>query len=128
MNGRLDLLPLRLLRSNVVSDDLWALLEPVLRTDGVRRGRPWNDHRLTLEAIYWHFLTGSPWRDLPRELGAWQSVWQRHRRWSADGTYERILDAVRESADPPPTDLAVLSAAEPAGGEPLVHPEINRRH
>lgn len=31
--------------------------------------------------------TGSSWRDLPEQFGAWQSVAERHLRWSTDGTY-----------------------------------------
>lgn len=84
-----------MLRSDVISDDLWAVISPVLPDGAGRRGRPWNDHRLTLEGIAWRFRTGSPWRDLPAHFGAWQSVWERHRRWSTDGTYQRMLDAVR---------------------------------
>ena len=41
---------------------------------------------------------GSPWRDLPEAFGAYQSVWQKHRLWSTDGTYARMFDAVREQA------------------------------
>jgi putative transposase len=48
-----------------------------------------------LEAIAWRFRTGAPWRDVPPELGAWQSVWERHRRWSTDGTYAAMFAAVR---------------------------------
>ena len=48
-----------------------------------------------LEAICWRYRTGSPWRDLPQELGRWQTVWARHFRWPTDGTYDRILTAAR---------------------------------
>lgn len=84
-----------MLRTGVVGDDLWALIEPVLPIAAGRRGRPWNNHRRTLEAIIWRFRTGSPWRDLPAEFGAWQSVAERHLRWSKDGTYARVFAAVR---------------------------------
>jgi len=93
-------------RADVISDDLWAVVGPVLPSGAGRRGRPWNDHRRTLEAIAWRFRTGSPWRDLPEQFGVWQSVWQRHRRWSVDGTYARMFAAVH--------------AAAPAGGRELV--------
>jgi transposase len=86
------------LRDGVISDELWDVLEPVMPQDAGRRGRPWNDHRTTLEAIIWRFRTGSPWRDLPDAFGAYQSVWQRHRLWSTDGTYEQMFAAVREQA------------------------------
>lgn len=87
----------QLFRSTVISDDLWALLEPILPVDGGRPGRPWNDHRLTLEAIYWRFRTGTSWRQVPEEFGPWQTVWERHRRWSADGTFERVIAVVKAS-------------------------------
>jgi putative transposase len=99
-----------MLRSGVISDELWAVLESVLPAGEGRRGRPWNDHRLTLEGICWRFRTGSPWRDLPGEFGAWQSVWERHRRWSTDGTYAAMFAAVRaESGDDGESLLKVIS-------------------
>ena len=87
-----------MLRTDAISDDLWAVIEPVLPVNQCRRGRPWNDHRRTLEGIAWRFRTGSPWRDLPTEFGPWQSVWERHKRWSTDGTYAKMFTAVREEA------------------------------
>jgi putative transposase len=87
-----------MVREEVFSDELWVVIAPVLPSGAGRRGRPWNDHRRTLEGIAWRFRTGSPWRDLPRGFGAWQSVWDRHRRWSEDGTYGRMFAAVRADA------------------------------
>lgn len=97
-----------MLRTDVISDQLWAVIEPVLPTNRRRRGRPWNDHRRTLEAIAWRFRTGSPWRDLPDEFGAWQSVWERHRRWSFDGTYAAMFAAVRAEGPGDDQDLVDL--------------------
>lgn len=38
--------------------------------------------------------TGIPWRDLPREqFGPWQTAWKRHRRYAADGTWDKVLAA-----------------------------------
>ena len=84
-----------MLRTDVISDDLWDLIEPKMPTSAGRRGRPWNDHRRTLEGIIWRFRTGSPWRDLPEQFGPWQSVAERHLRWSKDQTYERVFTAER---------------------------------
>jgi transposase len=100
-----------MLRAGAVSDELWALIEPVLPSQ-VRRGRPWNDHRLTLEGIIWRFRTGSPWRDLPRYFGAWQSVAERHLRWSQDGTYARIFAAVQADLDDRDRDLLGLLSVD----------------
>lgn len=56
----------------------------------VKGGRPFQDHRRVVEGIVWRFRTGSPWRDLPAEFGPWQTVWKRHRRFSGDGTWDKI--------------------------------------
>ncbi|MGI8558489.1 MAG: transposase [Solirubrobacteraceae bacterium] len=61
---------------------LWAVIEPVLPSSAGRRGRPWNDHGRTPEGIIWRYRSRAPWRDLPNQFGAWQSVWERHHRWS----------------------------------------------
>lgn len=84
-------------RDGAISDELWELIEPELPSSAGRRGRPWRDHRQALEAIIWRYRTGCPWRDLPAEFGPWQTLWKRHRRWSADGVYQRILDRVLRS-------------------------------
>lgn len=84
-----------MVRGEVIGEALWAVIEPVLPVRSGRRGRPWNDHRRTLEGIIWRYRTGSPWRDVPAEFGAWQSIWERHYRWSVDGTYARLFAAVR---------------------------------
>jgi transposase len=102
----------RMVRTNAISDELWTVLGPVIRTDAGRRGRPWNDHRLTLEGICWRFRTGSPWRDLPGEFGAWQSVWERHRRWSADGTYQLMFTAVKKTVGVTTADLDALLSVD----------------
>jgi AcrR family transcriptional regulator len=84
-------------QSGVISDELWELIEPELPSSEGRRGRPWRDHRQTFEAILWRYRTGCPWRDLPPEFGPWQTLWKRHRRWSADGVYHRILERIVRS-------------------------------
>jgi transposase len=48
-------------RAEVFSDELWALIEPAWPSPGTRAGRPWNDHRLTLEGIVWRYRVGAPW-------------------------------------------------------------------
>jgi transposase len=36
---------------------------------------------------------------MPAAYGKWQTVYYRHRRWSADGTWERVLDGLRAGCD-----------------------------
>lgn len=77
---------------------MWDRIEPLMPADPVR-GRWWADHRRTLEAIAWKYRTCSPWRDLPDELGSFQSAHKRLIRWAVDGTWERILAAVLAAAE-----------------------------
>ncbi|MFD8265972.1 IS5 family transposase [Streptomyces althioticus] len=76
----------------------WSLLEPDLPPAGGRGGR-WNDHRTVVNGILFRIRTGVPWRDLPERYGSWKTVYERHRRWSADGTWDRILQSVQADAD-----------------------------
>lgn len=101
-----------MVRANVISDELWAVLSTVIVADAGRPGRPWNDHRQTLEAICWRFRTGAPWRDVPSEFGAWQSIWERHRRWSADGTYAAMFVAVKKASGISVTELDALVSVD----------------
>ncbi|MEU1436444.1 IS5 family transposase [Streptomyces sp. NPDC005786] len=87
-------MPVRL----VISDAMWDRVEPLMPTDPVR-GRRWADHRRTLEAIAWRYRACSPWRDLPEELGPFQTAHKRLIRWAVDGTWERILAALLAVAD-----------------------------
>ncbi len=73
-------------------------IEPLMPADPIR-GRRWADHRRTLEAIAWKYRTCSPWRDLPDELGSFQTAHRRLIRWAVDGAWERILAAVLTAAD-----------------------------
>ncbi|MBK5992483.1 IS5 family transposase [Streptomyces sp. MBT58] len=82
----------------VITDAMWDRIEPLMPADPVR-GRRWADHRRTLEAIAWKYRTCSPWRDLPDELGPFQTAHKRLIRWAVDGTWERILAALLAAAD-----------------------------
>lgn len=77
----------------------WALLEPLLPSQTPRRSRPWRDHRTVINGVLWRTRTGSPWRDLPESYGPWKTVYNRHRRWSADGTWAEVLEELQRGCD-----------------------------
>ncbi len=58
----------------LLSDLEWSFFEPFVTEMGALRGRPPLDHRRTLDAVFWIARTGAPWRDLPEELGNWNSA------------------------------------------------------
>ena len=76
-----------------MTDRAWDRIEPLLPPMG-RRGGRWRDHRQVMNAILWKLRTGAPWRDLPERYGPWKTAHERLRKWTADGTWDRILDEV----------------------------------
>jgi transposase len=82
-----------------LTDEEWARLEPLLPDLNPQRGGRWLDHRRVINGVIWRARSGSPWRDLPEAYGNWKTVYNRHRRWSGDRTWERILDELRRDAD-----------------------------
>lgn len=80
-----------------LSDAQWKLIEPLLPKQ--QRGGKWNDHRTVFNGIRWILRTGAPWRDLPERYGKWQSVYDRFNRWRKDGTFDRVLKALRIRLD-----------------------------
>jgi transposase len=65
-----------------------------------RPGHPWKCHRSVINGILWILHTGAQWRDLPRATyGPWQTVYERFNRWSKDGTWGRLLEALHVKLD-----------------------------
>ena len=86
------------LRRHDLADAEWARLEPLL-PGHPRQGHRWSDHRLVIDGVFHRVRAGCPWRDLPVRFGNWKTVYNRHRRWSGDGTWEKILDRLRVGCD-----------------------------
>ena len=83
----------------VLTDQLWARLEPHLPGKSSDAGRTASDNRLFLEAVFWRVRTGSPWRDLPPTFGNWNSQFRRFRRWAKRGTFESLFKALSDTPD-----------------------------
>lgn len=81
-----------------LTDAEWERLRPFLPVSNGRCGR-WRDHRQVIDGILHRVRTGVHWRDLPERFGPWKTVYERHRLWSADGTWERLLQQVQAAAD-----------------------------
>ncbi|WP_387587761.1 IS5 family transposase [Streptomyces anthocyanicus] len=76
----------------------WARLESFLPPGGARGGR-WSDHRRVINGVLYRVRTGVQWRDLPERFGPWETVYKRHRRWSADGTWKMLLSRIQAAED-----------------------------
>lgn len=75
------------------------LIEPLLPPQRSGKGRPMRDHRQVVEGVIYRYRCGLAWRDLPKSFGPWQTVWKRHRRFSEDGTWDKIHQALLTRAD-----------------------------
>ncbi|WP_413251704.1 IS5 family transposase [[Kitasatospora] papulosa] len=81
-----------------LSDAEWERLRPFLPVSNRHCGR-WRDHQQVIDGILHRVRTGVQWRDLPERSGPCKTVYERHRLWSADGTWERLLQQVQAAAD-----------------------------
>ena len=77
-----------------LSDAQWARMEPHCLGKRGDPGRSGGDNRLFVEAVLWIARTGSPWRDLPPQLGKWNSVFRRFGDSVRADVFERLFDAV----------------------------------
>jgi transposase len=52
-----------------------------------------------INGVLYRVRTGVQWRDLPERFGPWETVYKRHRRWSADGTWKMLLSRIQAAED-----------------------------
>ena len=84
-----------------LSDEEWAILEPLLLS-AEKRGRPpkWPLRRVA-NAVFYLLRSLCSWRMLPHEYPPWQTVYYHFRKWRLDGKLHQAHDwlrtAVREA-------------------------------
>ena len=83
-----------------ITDRQWDFIQPLLPKSEAPTGRPPADQRMILHGLMWILRTGSPWRDLPRaQFGPWQTVYHYRNAWRADGTLDKIIQALQVRLD-----------------------------
>src|SRR5262249_23331420 len=81
-----------------LTDAQWALLEPLLPRAS-RRGRPRKtDLRDLVNALFYHVGEGGSWRALPHDFPPWRTAYNYFQQWTWDGTWQRLIDALRPQA------------------------------
>ena len=107
----------------LVTDELWAIVEPLLppkpaHPDG---GHPFTvSDRAALTGIVFVLKTGIPWEYLPREMGCGSGMtcWRRLRDWQAQGIWQQVhqtlLNALGDTDQIDWTRAAIDSATVPA--------------
>jgi transposase len=86
------------MRRYELTDEQFELIRDLLPANG-RRGGQWNDHRVTLNGLFWILHSGAQWREMPERYGKWPSVYDRFNRWRRDGTIDRILQRLQMRLD-----------------------------
>jgi putative transposase len=78
-----------------LTDEQWAIVKPLIPVPKV--GRPWtNDMREIINAILYLNRSGCQWDMLPHDLPPRSTVYRHFAQWRDDGTWQTILDALRQ--------------------------------
>ena len=104
----------------ILRDDQWKRIKTMLPVKASDRGRTAGDNRLFVEAVLWIARTGTPWRDLPKAFGPWNSVYKRFARWSDSGVWHRVFAELAKDADFEEVflDSTIVRAHQHAAGAP----------
>src|SRR6185369_10012019 len=112
-----------------LTDEQWALVEPLFPNR--KPGRPGTfqftvDRREIINAILYRLKTGCQWEMLPHDLLPPSTVHEYLQQWQQDGTWDRILDTLRQqvrvqAGRAPSPSLGVIDSqsvpSTAAGGE-----------
>jgi len=97
-----------------LTDEQWAILEPLIPVHTTGRPRQVN-MREVLNAIFYLNRSGCQWEMLPHDLPAKSTVYDHFAQWKADGTWQKITDALRQQVrvagghDPNPSVASIDS-------------------
>src|SRR3954467_10332225 len=97
-----------------LTDSQWAIIEPLVPSCPVGRPRE-VEMREVLNAIFYLNRSGCQWDMLPHDLPAKSTVYDHFARWKADGTWQKLLDTLRQQVrvagghDPNPSVASIDS-------------------
>ena len=85
--------------SKIVSDELWAVIEPLLPPAKERRfrfpGRKPVDNRVALSAILFVLKSGIAWEDVPHEIGCCgMTAWKKLDEWQKAGVWQELHEVL----------------------------------
>lgn len=88
-------------------DDQWAKIEPLLPGREETVGVTAKDNRLFVEAVWYRYRAGIPWRDWPERFGDCRVIHPRQTRWSQRGVWKRVFERL---ADEPDNEYAMIDS------------------
>jgi putative transposase len=97
-----------------LSDEQWAIIEPLIPVNRVGRPRE-VDMREVVNTIFYLNRSGCQWDMLPHDLLPKSTAYDHFAQWRDDGTWQTILDALRQEVraagghDPNPSVASIDS-------------------
>ena len=82
-----------------LSDEQWQKMLAILRAHPSAYVGQEHECRRFLSAVLWMARSGAQWRLLPKEYGYWNTVYRRFARWSEQGIFEQLHQALADDAD-----------------------------
>jgi putative transposase len=79
-----------------LTEEQWQLIEPLLPDEKARGRHRSTDLRLVVEALLYMSRTACQWRYLPEKYPPRSTVFDYFTAWKKDGTWDRILNTLRE--------------------------------
>jgi transposase len=81
--------------SSDLTDKQWEVLRSLIPLPSLEGRPPKVERREIVNAMLYVLRSGCPWRLLPHEFPAWQTVYYSFRRWDREGVWEQILKTLR---------------------------------
>jgi transposase len=101
--------------SSSLSDKEWEILEPLIPQKKRTRPPHWTKRQI-IDGILYQLKNGCNWRDMPRDLPPFSTVYRYYKEWKDDGTFIVIMKAlhsmVREQSEKNPqwTTLIIIDS------------------
>jgi len=75
----------------MLTDQQWALIQPLLPPPASPNGRTPVDDRRVLDAIFYKLAARLPWYDLPFSFPSYQTVYRHYHQWKRLGILDSIV-------------------------------------
>lgn len=87
--------------SSELNDTEWTRIEPILLSARQRPREFELSQRELLNGVLHKLASGQPWKEVAYTTGSWSNAYTAFRRWSARGTFDKVLSALTESRSAP---------------------------
>src|SRR5690348_10310492 len=95
------------MRRYALRDDQWERIRDLLPGREGHVGVTARENRLFVEAVWYRYRAGIPWRDLPERFGDFRVIHTRQTRWSQRGVWKRVFERL---ADDPDNEYAMIDS------------------